>query len=248
MTIRMNQYHQPIGLALPDWRGAALPEGRPLAGQYCRLERVDVERHAAELYEAYADAPDGRDWTYLFAGPFDSFDSYRTYLEGVASLRDPMHYAIIDSGSGRAVGTLALMRIDASNGVMEVGSVTYSPRLKRTRAATEAIALLMQYAFQTLGYRRFEWKCDALNAPSRSAALRYGFTFEGIFRQAIVTRQRNRDTAWYSIIDSEYPSIGAAHERWLNAANFDEEGKQIETLAHLIAREKSDCEHREGQE
>jgi RimJ/RimL family protein N-acetyltransferase len=241
MTTRMNEYQQPVGVALPNWRGAVLPGGEPLAGRYCRLERVDVERHAAELYDAYCDAPDWSDWTYLLAGPFDTFDAYRTYLAAAAKLTDPMHYAVIDLGSGKAVGTLALMRIDAPNGIIEVGSVTYSPRLKRTRIATEAMALLIQYVFDDLGYRRFEWKCDSLNAPSRSAALRYGFTFEGIFRQAIVTRGRNRDTAWYSIIDSEYPKLHAAYTRWLDVGNFDGEGRQIETLAHFIALEKVDC-------
>lgn len=157
-----------------------------------------------------------------------------------------MHYAVIDLSSGRAAGTLALMRIDAPNGVIEVGSITYSPRLKRTRVATEAMALLMKYMFDELGYRRFEWKCDSPNAPSRSATLRYGFTFEGIFRQAVVTRQRNRDTAWYSVIASEYPRLRAAYARWLDVANFDATGKQIATLAHLIGLEKSDCKHDAG--
>lgn len=233
----MNEYDQPIGTALPEWRGAALPGNTPLVGRYCRLERVDVERHAVALYEAYRDAPDWRDWTYLLAGPFDTFEAYRTYLTGAAKLTDPMHHAVIDLASGKAVGTLALMRIDAPNGVIEVGSVTYSPRMQRTRLSTEAMSLLLKYVFEDLGYRRFEWKCDSLNAPSRAAALRYGFKFEGIFRQAIVTRQRNRDTAWYSIIDSEYRTLQAAYERWLDAGNFDEDGNQIEKLADLIVKE-----------
>lgn len=243
MTARMNEFQQPIGAALPNWNGAVLPDGRSLEGRYCRLERVNAGRHAAELYEAYCDAPDWRDWTYLLAGPFDSFDAYRTYLAAAAALTDPMHYAVIDVNTGRAVGTLALMRIDASNGVIEIGSVTYSPRMQRTRIATDAIALLMMHVFTDLGYRRFEWKCDALNAPSRSAAVRYGFTFEGIFRQAIVVHGRNRDTAWYSVIDSEYPVLRAAYVRWLDAGNFDEEGRQIKMLAHFISSEKQRHRH-----
>jgi RimJ/RimL family protein N-acetyltransferase len=143
---------------------------------------------------------------------------------------------VIDSASGKAVGTFALMRIDPVNGVIEVGHVVYSPRLKRTRIATEAMFLLMQYVFDELGYRRFEWKCDSLNGPSRAAALRYGFTFEGIFRQAIVYRQRNRDTAWFSVIDSEWPVLRPSYTRWLSDANFDAEGGQVERLADLIAR------------
>lgn len=150
-----------------------------------------------------------------------------------------MHYAVVDQVSGKAVGTLALMRIDVPNGVIEVGYVTYSQRMKRTRLSTEAMSLLLKYVFEDLGYRRFEWKCDSLNAPSRAAALRYGFTFEGIFRQAIVTHQRNRDTAWHSIIDGEYPALRAAYAQWLDEHNFDEEGRQIEKLKELIMKEDS---------
>ena len=143
---------------------------------------------------------------------------------------------MIDLATGKAVGTLALMRIDRANGVIEVGHVTYSPRLKRTRIATEAMFLLMKHVFDELGYRRFEWKCDSLNAPSRAAALRYGFTFEGIFRQAIVYHERNRDTAWFSIIDSEWPALRDGYTRWLDAGNFDAQGKQLERLVDLIAQ------------
>ncbi len=226
-------------MPLPDWHGAQLPDRDLLVGRYCRLERINATRHAAELFDAYSDAPDWRDWTYLLSGPFDTFEAYRTHLETVSLQNDPMHYAIIDVSCNKAVGTLALMRIDAAHGVIEVGSVNYSPRVKRTRIATEAMGLLLRYVFGDLGYRRLEWKCDALNAPSRAAALRYGFTFEGIFRQAIVTRQRNRDTAWYSIINSEFASIHAAYVRWLDTSNFDKEGKQITRLADIITREAS---------
>ncbi|NPE69633.1 GNAT family N-acetyltransferase [Dickeya dadantii] len=239
MVVRLNEYQQPIGNALPDWQGAQPPGGQPLVGRYCRLERVDAERHAADLYDAYQDAHDLRDWTYLFDGPFDTFEAYRIYLTAVATLADPMHYAVVDQVSGKAVGTLALMRIDVPNGVIEVGYVTYSQRMKRTRLSTEAMSLLLKYVFEDLGYRRFEWKCDSLNAPSRAAALRYGFTFEGIFRQAIVTHQRNRDTAWHSIIDGEYPALRAAYAQWLDEHNFDEEGRQIEKLKELIMKEDS---------
>jgi RimJ/RimL family protein N-acetyltransferase len=236
VALRLNEYEQPIGAALPDWHGARLPGRESLAGRYCRLEPVDVERHAAELYEAYRDAPDGRDWTYMAAGPFETLEAYRAYLTKAAALADPMHFAVIDSATGQAVGTLSLMRIDAPNGVIEVGHIAYSPRLKRTRIATEAVTLLMKLAFEELGYRRFEWKCDSLNAPSRAAALRYGFTFEGIFRQAIVTRGRSRDTAWYSIIDGEYPALSAAYAGWLEPRNFDARGKQRKALADFIAQ------------
>ncbi|WP_297352460.1 GNAT family protein [Paraburkholderia sp.] len=239
MEPRLNEYMQPIGFALPDWKGAQLPGSEPLVGRYCRIERVDVERHVEDLYEAYSTATDGRDWTYLAVGPFQSLEAYREHLTKAAALADPMHHAVIDLATGKAVGTLALMRIDAPNGVIEVGHVTYSPRLKRTRIASDAMALLMTYVFEDLGYRRFEWKCDSLNAPSRAAALRYGFKFEGIFRQAIVTRGRNRDTAWFSVIDSEYPAVRDGFAQWLGQSNFDAEGNQREKLADLIARRRA---------
>jgi len=234
MSFRLNEYQQPIGPALPDWNGARRPGVSVLDGRYGQLERVDPERHAEQLHEAYRDAPDGRDWTYMSAGPFDTLEAYRAYLAGLQGAQDPMHYAVIDRETGRAVGTLALMRIDSSNGVIEVGSVAYSRRLQRTRLATDVMAVLLGHVFVDLGYRRFEWKCDALNAPSRAAALRYGFTFEGVFRQAIVTRGRNRDTAWYSIIDREYPVLAAAYRQWLDPENFSPDGRQIRPLAEFI--------------
>lgn len=239
MTVRLNEFQQPIGAPLPEWQEAQLPGDKPLVGRYCRLERIDAERHAADLYEAYQDAPDSRNWTYLPYGPFATFEAYRNFLIETSGLNDPMHHAVIDLASGKAVGTFALMRIDAPNGVIEVGHVVYSSRMQRTRLSTEAMALLLKYVFADLGYRRFEWKCDSLNAPSRAAAQRYGFTFEGIFRQAVITRGRNRDTAWYSIIDSEYPVLRQAYERWLSPSNFDEAGHQIDKLGDCIVREAS---------
>jgi RimJ/RimL family protein N-acetyltransferase len=239
MEPRRNAFEQPIGAPVPGWSGAQAPGREPLVGRYCRIEPVNVEQHAEALYDAYSSAADGRDWTYLMAGPFDSLAAYREHLTRAAASTDPLHYAVIDLTTGKAVGTLALMRIDRTNGVIEVGHVTYSPRLKRTRIATEAMFLLMNQVFGTLGYRRFEWKCDSLNEPSRSAALRYGFTFEGIFRQAIVYRERNRDTAWFSIIDGEWPALRSSYTRWLDAGNFDAQGRQVERLADLIARQRA---------
>jgi RimJ/RimL family protein N-acetyltransferase len=228
---RENAYGQPIGEPVPNWSGAQLPSRVTLEGRHVRLEAVDVARHARDLYIAYSTATDGRDWTYMAYGPFETFDAYREHLTHAATLDDPLHFALVDRVSGEALGTFALMRIDRANGVIEVGHVAYSPRLKRTRMATEAIYLLMQYVFDTLGYRRFEWKCDALNEPSRRAAVRYGFTFEGVFRQAVVYRARNRDTAWFSMIDGEWPAIRLRFERWLRDENFDANGMQIKRLA-----------------
>ena len=194
-----------------------------MVGRYCRVEPVDLARHGTDLEEAYGESADARDWTYLAAD--------RVPLAGGGD--DPMHHAIVDAATGKAVGTAALMRIDPANGVIEVGWVAYSRRLQRTPMATEAMYLLMRRVFDELGYRRYEWKCDSLNAPSRAAAERYGFQFEGIFRQAVMYRGRNRDTAWYSITDHEWPAIRTAFERWLAPTNFDAAGRQRESLTAM---------------
>ncbi|GAB3629324.1 acetyltransferase [Pandoraea terrae] len=238
MTVQagaFNEFDQPVGPEVPAWKPRAQPPRTPLTGRYCRLEPLDVERHARDLYEAYACAEDGRDWTYMSTGPFSDFEAYWDTASRQAVSSDPLHHAIIDLETGRAIGTLALMRIDAANGVIEVGHVAYSPLVKRTRAGTEAQYLLMRRVFDELGYRRYEWKCDALNAPSRRAALRYGFQFEGIFRQAIVYKGRSRDTAWFSIVDGEWPAISRGFEQWLTSENFDRNGRQRAALADLIA-------------
>jgi RimJ/RimL family protein N-acetyltransferase len=230
---RTNEFQQPIGDPVPGWQPRERPARIVIDGKHCRLEPLDVDRHAADLFEAYGQASDGSDWTYLFIGPFGDFDTFRDYLTKAAASPDPLHYTVVDLASGKAVGTLALMRIEPVHGVIEVGSVTFSPLLKQTRISTEAQYLLMRYVFEDLGYRRYEWKCDSLNAPSRKTALRLGFEFEGIFRQAIVYKGRNRDTAWYAIIDHDWPRIRSAFERWLADANFDEDGRQRASLAQL---------------
>ena len=226
---------QPVGQPVPNWTARPRPPREPIAGHYCRLEPLDAARHGADLHAAFRQTPDGRDWTYTIAGPFADEASYLAYARTAQASEDPQHFAIIDFGSGRAVGTLAAMRIDPANGVIEVGNVAYSQQLKRTPAATEAQYLLMRRAFDQLGYRRYEWKCDSLNAPSRAAALRLGFQFEGIFRQAVVYKGRNRDTAWFSIVDGEWPAVRGGLEQWLAPDNFDAQGKQRQRLADLIA-------------
>ncbi|MGU7778551.1 GNAT family N-acetyltransferase [Burkholderia sp. PU8-34] len=233
MSTLTSAFQQPIGQPVPDWTARPRPQRITLDGRYCRLEPLDADRHAADLYAAYAQAADGSDWTYLAHGPYADEASYREYARGAATSADPLHYTVIDRATGRAVGTLALMRIDPANGVIEVGSVTFSPALKRTPVSTEAQYLLMQYAFDTLGYRRYEWKCDSLNEPSRQAAARLGFRYEGTFRQAIVSKGRNRDTAWYSIVDGEWPAVAAAFDAWLSPANFDAQGVQRQSLTSI---------------
>lgn len=234
---QLNEYDQPIGDSIAGWSARPLPPHSTIEGRFCRLEPINAKRHGADLFAANASAADARAWTYLFAQPCASGEDFCSYLEQLETSRDPLFFAVIDSTSRRAVGLLSLMRIDPAHGVLEVGNINYSPLLQRTPAATEAQYLLMKLAFDSLGYRRFEWKCDSLNAPSRKAALRFGFTFEGIFRQAVVYKGRSRDTAWFSIIDVEWPAIKAAMETWLSADNFEINGKQRLPLADI--REKS---------
>ncbi|MDA8051335.1 MAG: GNAT family protein [Rhodospirillales bacterium] len=223
---------RPVGFAVPGWSARPRPPSTPIEGRYCRIERLSPERHAAELFAASTDAPES--WTYLPQPPPADFGAYRRWVETAAERDDPFFHAVIDGASGLAAGVAALMRIDPANGVIEVGGIHYGPSLQRTRAGTEAILLLARRVFDELGYRRFEWKCDSLNAPSRRAALRYGFTFEGIFRQAVVYKGRNRDTAWFSIIDREWPRLREGYARWLNPANFDAEGRQRRSLTACL--------------
>ncbi len=229
-----NQYAQAIGQALPDWTKRAAPAKITLNGQYCSLVPLNTTRHGDDLYHAFNQAVDGRDWTYLPADAPTDRSHFNTFLEQLEHNPERIHYAIIDRSSNQAVGTLALMRVDTDNGSVEVGFVIYSPTLKKSRIATEAQFLLMCYVFDDLGYRRYEWKCDHLNTPSRAAALRLGFRFEGIFRNAVVYKGRNRDTAWYSMIDSEWATLRQAFTVWLQADNFDTAGTQYQRLSQLI--------------
>ncbi len=231
--LRRNELGQPIGPALPDWSPRARPPRTPIEGRFCRVEPLDPGRHAVDLFAAISDDIEGRNWTYLPYGPFPSFDPYRAHLEAAARRDDPLVHAIVERSSGLAVGVASLMRIDPAAGVIEVGGINYSPRLQRKPAASEAMYLLMRRVFDELGYRRYEWKCDALNAPSRAAAQRLGFRYEGLFRQATVYKGRSRDTAWFSILDREWPALRAAFERWLDPANFDAAGHQRTSLAAL---------------
>ena len=218
---------------MDNWSARPRPQRDDMAGRYCRLEPVNAQRHGTELFAAYMEAPDGRDWTYLFSERPQSQQDLHAYLAKLEKSDDPLHFTIIDTEAGNAVGTAALMRIEPTHGVIEVGSITFSPRLQKTRAATESMYLMMRRAFDELGYRRYEWKCDSLNAPSRAAAARYGFTFEGIFRKAIVYKGRSRDTAWFSITVDEWPRVRSAFEAWLDPVNFDASGRQKRALANL---------------
>ena len=206
-----------------------------MEGRFCRLEPLDPARHAGDLFAANQLDKDGRNWTYLSVSPFADLASYRAWLDQVAKGDDPLFHAIIDNSTGKAVGVATFMRIDPPNGVIEVGNINYSPLLQRKPGATEAMYLMMARVFDELGYRRYEWKCDSLNAPSRAAAARLGFQYEGLFRQAVVYKGRNRDTAWFSMIDSEWPALKRAYQQWLAPENFDAAGQQKRKLSDLIA-------------
>ena len=230
----MSDSAQPVGRSVPGWTARPAPPRQAMEGRFCRLEPLDPERHARELFDANSLDREGRNWTYLFVGPFGDFASYRAWLEQVARSDDPLFHTIIDRASGKAVGVATFMRIDRANGVIEVGNINFSPLLQRRPAATEAMFLMMRRVFDELGYRRYEWKCDGLNAPSRAAALRLGFTYEGLFRQAVIYKGRNRNTAWFSIIDTEWPALKQAYEAWLAPDNFDAAGVQQRALGDLI--------------
>ena len=230
----VNALGQPIGFAVEGWTPPPRPPREPMQGRYCRVEPLDIARHAADLYAANRTATDPRDWTYLAYGPFENIEDYHAWMQRVCLSDDPLFHAIIDGVTGKAVGVASFLRIESAGGLIEVGHINFSPLLQRTAAATEAMYLMMQRAFE-LGYRRYEWKCDALNARSRAAAQRYGLSFEGIFRQATVYKDRNRDTAWYAAINQEWPALQAAFLQWLDPANFDQSGRQRVRLADLTA-------------
>jgi RimJ/RimL family protein N-acetyltransferase len=227
-----NASGQPVGFSVNDWRAPDPPSRLPMAGRTCRLEVLDPERHARDLFEANSQDRDGRIWMYLPYGPFASFDAYRNWADDVSKANDPLFHTIVDRATDKAVGVASYLRITPASGSIEVGHINYSPLLQRTPAATEAMYLMMKRAFES-GYRRYEWKCDALNARSRAAAQRLGLSYEGVFRQATVYKGRNRDTAWYAAIDSEWPELSQAFTRWLDPSNFDGEGRQKLRLADL---------------
>jgi RimJ/RimL family protein N-acetyltransferase len=234
MTSLKNSLGQPIGEAVPDWQPSPPPPRQPKDGRFCRIEPVDIDRHAPDLFAAFATDTDNRNWTYLPYGPFAREADLRVWMEQTCLGDDPLFHAVIDKKTGKAVGVASYLRITPAVGVIEVGHINYSPLLQRTAAATEASFLMMARVFSELGYRRYEWKCDALNGPSRTAAERLGFCFEGVFRQATMYKGRNRDTAWYSILDKDWPALEKAYSKWLDADNFDDQGRQKASLGNFV--------------
>ena len=203
-----------------------------MEGRLVRIERLDPTRHVDSLWNAVGSPEHDQLWTYLFDGPYREREAFAEAVAKKASTADPLFFAIVDRARERAVGYASFMRIEPAHRCIEVGGILYTPLLQRTAGATEAMYLMARHAFENLGYRRYEWKCDSRNEPSRRAALRLGFTFEGIFRQHMIVKGGNRDTAWYSMLDGEWPARKAAFERWLDPANFDAEGRQLRALGH----------------
>ena len=219
-----------FGDNLPHWSPPQAPGPETIEGQFVRLERLEADAHAADLHRAYS----GHDhlWDYLFIGPFSSASAYHRWAKEATGLADPFYYVLRDRATGHCGGVASFMRIAPKDGTIEVGGICIAPELQSGRAWTEAMFLMMDWAFSA-GYRRYEWKCDALNVPSRRAAQRLGFSFEGVFRQAVVYKGRNRDTAWFSVIDTEWPALREAFRVWLSPANFDSQGRQKERLSDL---------------
>ena len=236
MIFAMTSKHniETIGIGV---RVDATPAKRPqrivLDGRVVSVVPLDAVAHTETLYEASLGEENEGLWRYLFEGPFATRAAFHAHIRERASSEDPLFFAILEKSSGDAVGCAAYMRIEPAHRVIEVGSILFTPRLQRTVGATEAMYLMARHVFEDLEYRRYEWKCNALNAPSRRAALRLGFTFEGIFRQHMIVKGRNRDTAWFSMLDSEWAQRKAAFERWLDPSNFDANGRQKVSLSAL---------------
>ena len=232
MPNQQNILGQPVGVLVPRWVAPKFPAYEAMEGRLCSIEPLVPDRDSITLYEANSLDKEGKMWTYLPYGPFASFELYRSWLRVSVLTSDPQFYAIIDKSTQKAIGVAAYLRIDPKNGSIEVGHLNFSPLMQKTAIATEAMFLMMQRAF-SLGYRRYEWKCNALNKPSRLAAQRLGLSYEGVFRNATVSKGRNRDTAWYAAIDEEWPALQAAFKQWLDPTNFDAQGQQKVSLSSL---------------
>ncbi len=224
--------HRPIGPII-DLPPAKRPERVTLTGRFITLTPLEAASHADALFDAANGGEKDQVWDYLFDGPYTDREAFRASIEAKAKLGDPLFFAIVDNVTGKPVGYQTFLRIEPVHRVIEVGNILYTLAMQRTPGATEAQYLFARYVFDDLGYRRYEWKCNALNAPSQRAARRFGFTFEGVFRQHMIVKGRNRDTAWYSMLDHEWPARRAAYERWLAPANFDAAGRQIVSLSSM---------------
>ena len=230
-----NDLGQPVGTPLPEgWCPPLIPQRPTLTGRTVTVEPLKADKHGPDLFSAFSHDETGAGWTYMTNGPYNSLDNFMVWLRRAETSSDPMFFAYCNAKSGQAIGYGSLMRIDALMATIEIGNIRMSPLLQRTTMSTEVVYLKAEHIFK-LGYRRFEWKCDHLNLPSRCAADRLGFTFEGIFRKAMHYKGRSRDTAWYSITDDEWPAIRRAHRTWLAKKNFDADGTQKQRLSDLVS-------------
>lgn len=225
-----NSLGQVVGESIPNWKGALEPDGRQLVGEFCQLERLDISKHGAALFDAFMSDSEHRNWTYLPYGPFETPDEFCNYFKQYEDALDPFFYTVIRKQDNAAIGLASYLRVTPSMGSIEVGHIHFSPLLQRSSIATESMYLMMKHIFEDLGYRRYEWKCNNLNDASKNAALRLGFSHEGVFRQTGVYKGRNRDTAWFSILDNEWEKAKIGFNKWLSPSNFDENGYQLSKL------------------
>jgi len=228
--IGYNEYGQAIGFPVTDWAGASLPSRTCMDGRYVILKTVDSSDVCKSLFHAYCTDTRGTNWTYLPYGPFDTLAQFTQWFEKTCFASDPLFHVVKDKSTEKNIGIASYLRISPALGSIEVGHIHFSPLLQRTPLATEAMYLMMHQVFEESGFRRYEWKCDALNEPSKRAAMRLGFVYEGTFRQALTYKNRNRDTAWFSITDKEWPTLKEGFELWLSEDNFDDAGLQRKTL------------------
>ncbi|WP_372576927.1 GNAT family N-acetyltransferase [Ruegeria hyattellae] len=235
----INEHGQPIGSALPDWTGACHPGHQGMVGRFACLVSLDPLAHVQELFQAFGRDTSGKIWAYNFIGPFNTVSSLREWAEGASGVQEQPYFPVADQETGKASGIARHWRIQPDHGVIEIGGITFAPSLQRTRIATEAIFLMMWRTMRDLGYRRLEWKCDALNAPSRAVAKRFGFRYEGTFEQAATYEDRNRDTAWYGSLDRDWFPVERGFQSWLAPENVDDDGQQRLKLADLIVLERS---------
>ena len=227
-----NKYNQPIGKPLNDFKPCQKPSSKMLDGNYCCLEKINANKHSEDLFNECNN--DEKAWTYVHENQFQNLNSFKNYIKECEKSTDPYTYAIIDKKTNKTVGRIAYMRIKENIGSIEIGRVLFSKKMRKSCIGTEAVYLLLCEVFEKLKYRRCEWKCDSLNEASRNAAIRYGFTYEGTFRNAMVQKGRSRDTAWYSIIDSEWQILKSAFECWLSEDNFTDDEKQIKSLSTFM--------------
>lgn len=228
---KTNEYGQPVSFVVENWQTRPYPARANMTGVYCVLQPLNVASHGSDLCEAFTIDHNKELWTYLPLGPFEAEAEFYVWLEQSSKSRDPLFYAVVDKNTNKALGLASYLRIKPEHGVIEVGYIIFSPLLQKTPLATEAMYLMMRYVFNELGYRRYEWKCDALNEKSCRAAERFGFTHDGIFKQAIVYKGRNRDTAWFSMLDRDWPKVEKAYKAWLSPTNFDAHGRQKKPLS-----------------